>query len=172
MTRTTATATRKPRTTSAIALLKRDHVNARRLLRQLEKTEASETEQRKSLLEQVAREIGVHAQIEEEIFYPAFHEAAQKSKDEMLFFEAAEEHGLVHRALPELEGTDPGSELFSARAKVLKDLIEHHAEEEENQMFPRAQKLLDASELRELGQQLQERKDELMNGEGGGRRSS
>ena len=115
--------------------------------------------------------MGVHAQIEEEIFYPAFHEAAQKGTDEKLFFEAAEEHGLVHRAIPELEGTDPGSELFSARAKVLKDLIEHHAEEEENELFPRCQKLFDAAELRELGQQLQERKDQLLN-ENGGRRSS
>lgn len=58
--------------------------------------------------------------------------------------------------------TDVGSEQFSGRAKVLKELIEHHAGEEEKEMFPRAKKLLSREDLNSLGEQLEARKQELL----------
>lgn len=82
----------------------------------------------------------VHTQIEEEIFYPAFQQSAQGEEEEQLYYEALEEHHVVDMVLPELKGTDEASEEFAAKAKVLKDLIEHHAKEEENEMFPKARK--------------------------------
>ena len=146
----------------ALALLKQDHATVKALLSQLEKTTSRAGSKRNQLLEKIALEVRVHARIEEEIFYPAYREAAKKEEDEQLFFEAAEEHALVKLVLPELEGTPPGDIRFGARGKVLKDLIEHHAEEEEQEMFPKARKLLGTERLLELGQALKTRKDELM----------
>ena len=59
-------------------------------------------------------------------------------------------------------GTDAGSVEFGGRAKVLKELIEHHAEEEEKEMFPRAKKLLSQDQLMELGSQMERRKGQLL----------
>ena len=157
-----------PKTTDALALLKKDHASALKLLRKLESSE--DAGEREDLLAEVAQAIEVHAQIEEEIFYPAFHQAAEEAEDEKLFFEAAEEHGLVHIELPKLKQSDPDSDVFAARAKVLKDLIEHHAGEEEHELFPRARKLLNRAELVELGSRLEARKKALM-GNGSSRRS-
>lgn len=145
----------------AITLLRKDHTVARKLLRELEKTESGQVERRKALLAKLATEVEIHAAIEEEIFYPAFHRKAEENDDEKLFYEAAEEHGLVHQVLPALKKTPPGSEQFSARAKVLKDLVEHHAEEEETELFPRVRELMDRASLRELGGRLKKRKEEL-----------
>jgi hemerythrin-like domain-containing protein len=146
----------------AIGLIKKDHGTVRELLSDLEETTARSAKKRIDLLERLALEVRVHAQIEEEIFYPAFHDAAKTKEDEKLFHEAAEEHAIVHEKLPVLESTDPATELFSARAKVMKDLIEHHAEEEEKEILPRAKELLGRDELVELGQRMQDRKEELL----------
>ena len=145
----------------AIAILKQDHETVKSLLRQLEETTPRGVKSRQKLLEKIALEVQVHAAIEEEIFYPAFREKVENQEDEKLFLEAAEEHGLVHHELPELQDADPASALFSARAKVLKDLIEHHAEEEESELMPRAKELMTREELVELGRRLEERKAQL-----------
>jgi hemerythrin superfamily protein len=157
---------RAQRSQDAIALLKADHETVRGLLEQLEKTTARGAKRRVELLGKIAQEIRVHARIEEEIFYPAYHAAAKTEDDSKLFFEATEEHGLVDVVLPALEETDPASEPFGAKGKVLKDLIEHHAEEEETEMFPRAKKLLGKERLAELGEELATRKSELLADEG------
>ena len=154
----------------AVALLKQDHAEVKKLLSQLEATSLKSASKRQSLLGKIALEVRIHARIEEEIFYPAFRGAGRKGEDQKTFFEAREEHGLVDHVLPQLEGTDPQTELFSARAKVLKDLIEHHAEEEENEMLPRARELMSREELETLGTKLQQRKQELMGQGMNGRR--
>ena len=146
----------------AIALLKADHENMRELLSQLEEAEGDE---RQRTLKTIEHELKVHTQIEEDIFYPAFREAAEKEDDRELYFEALEEHHVVDLVLPEIKATAPEAEEFPAKAKVLKDLVEHHAEEEETEMFPRARKLMDREQLAELGQQLAEAKAS-MNGKG------
>jgi hemerythrin-like domain-containing protein len=152
----------------AIALLKQDHQNVRQLLKKLESAE--EGDERLELFSQIENELKVHTQIEEEIFYPAFHQASEGEKDEHLYYEAIEEHHLVDMVLPEISETDENSDEFAAKAKVLKDLVEHHAEEEETEMFPKARKLMDSSELKQLGEQLAERKMELMGSTGGRRK--
>ena len=76
-----------------------------------------------------------------EIFYPAYKAAVSKREDTKLYHEALEEHHVVDTVIAEIKSCDSGSEEFSAKAKVLKDLVEHHAEEEEKQMFPRARSL-------------------------------
>ena len=80
-----------------------------------------------------------------------------------MYFEALEEHRAAGElVLPDLEKTNVTSDQFGGRAKVLKELVEHHADEEEKEMFPRARKLLDAATLADLGQQMQARKQELL----------
>ena len=141
----------------AIALLKKDHEKVRGLLGQLEK---SSGERHDKLLAQVEQELKVHTQIEEEIFYPAYRDATEKKSDRKLYFEAVEEHHVVDMVMP--EANDGGStEELQAKAKVLKDLVEHHADEEEKEMFPRARKALDREELLELGERIRQRKEEL-----------
>ena len=144
----------------AISLLKQDHATLKELLTGLENTTESAVDRRSQLLKQIETEIKIHSRIEEEIFYPAFKDAVE-SDDEHIYHEALEEHHLVVVVLPEIKATTAGSEKFSAKAKVLKDLIEHHAEEEETEMFPKALKVMDIEQLRQIGDQLQGRKQQL-----------
>jgi len=146
---------------NAIQLLTEDHKKVRQLLKELEGTTTKNVRDRERLCQEIEKEVTIHAQIEEEIFYPAFKAAAQKEEDKEMFFEAAEEHHVVETVLPELVRTDPSTPEFSAKAKVLKELIEHHAGEEEKEMFKRAKAIMDKDELEDLGTQLEERKMEL-----------
>ena len=145
----------------AIALLKQDHKNVRQLLKRLEGTTDRNAGQREELLTEIENEVKVHTAIEEEIFYPAFKESLRSKSDVHLYFEAMEEHHVVDMVMPEIKNADADSEEFAAKVKVLKDLIEHHAEEEEKQMFPKARKSMGTSRLREVGEELHERKEEL-----------
>ena len=143
----------------AIQLLKKDHTTVRALLAELEATTARGVKTRTELLARIAVELKAHTRIEEEIFYPAFREAGQKNDDEKMFFEAKEEHRAAgDLVLPDLLATDPGTEEFGGRAKVLKELVDHHAKEEEDEMFPRAKKLLSQEQLESLGEQMATRK--------------
>jgi len=147
----------------AIKLLKADHAEMRDLLGRLEASTSRAVKKRTELLAEIEAKLKAHTTIEEEIFYPAFREAGQKSDDDKMYFEALEEHRAAgDLVLPDLLNTDPASEKFSGRSKVLKELVEHHAEEEEKEMFPRAKKLLSKDELAQLGEQMEARKEELL----------
>ena len=95
---------------------------------------------------------------------PAFRDAVEGKQDEHIYYEALEEHHVIDLVMPQIKSTSRNSDEFPAKAKVLKDLVEHHAEEEESQMFPKARKAMGAAELRELGMRLKERKEELAGG--------
>jgi hemerythrin superfamily protein len=140
----------------AIALLKQDHETVRGLL---ERATKSSGERRSQVLAKIEKEVKVHTQIEEEIFYPAFRDAVSKKDDRKVYFEAVEEHRVVDLVMPDVEnGTD---DEVAAHVKVLKELIEHHAGEEEKTMFPKARKVFDRDELRTLGEALKARKKAL-----------
>ena len=139
---------------NVLKMLKKDHSAVKSLFNEFDKTGKSSHEKRRELFEVIRRELQIHSKAEEEIFYPAFREVAEKKDDLKLYYEAIEEHHVVDNVLPELKGTDPGTEVFAAKAKVLKDLVEHHAKEEETKMFPRARKLMNREELVRLGEQL------------------
>src|SRR5215208_6842590 len=126
---------------NAITMLKSDHATVKRLLRELNATTDRAVKERERLVEQIQRELKTHAQIEEEVFYPAFKAATEKTDAEDMFYEAAEEHHLVDIVLPALCHANPKSHEFEAKAKVLLDLIEHHVKEEEGQMFVKARQV-------------------------------
>jgi hemerythrin superfamily protein len=146
----------------AISMLKADHKKVKALLEELEKTTDRAPKKREKLLGQIETELRVHTNIEETIFYPAFRDAVAKKEDREMYFEALEEHHVVKMVLPEIRSTDPASEPFAAKAKVLKELVTHHAKEEEREMFPEAKKVLDKEALVELGARMQAKKKELL----------
>lgn len=146
---------------NAITMLKSDHATVKRLLRELSESGDRAVKQRETLVAQIERELKMHAQLEEEIFYPAFKAAARGKEAEDLFYEAAEEHHIVDMVLPALKAANPKSKEFKAKATVLKELVEHHIKDEETEMFVEARKLLNDDQLRELGDMMQGRRDTI-----------
>lgn len=145
----------------AIELLKADHEEVKGMLEELTSTTPQATKTRPELLQKIAKELKIHTKIEEEIFYPAFKNSGGADHNTMNY-EAREEHRAVEAlVLPDLEKTDPATDEFSGRAKVLKEMVEHHAEEEEESMFPVAKESFTTEQLEELGQQMAARKQEL-----------
>ena len=146
---------------NAITMLKSDHAIVKRLLRELDETTERAIKQRERLVNEIERELKTHAQLEEEVFYPAFKAKTEKTDAVDLFYEAAEEHHLVDIELPSLKAANPKSKEFGAKAKVLKDLVEHHVKEEEGEMFVKARQVFTDEQLRELGDLMQARKDSI-----------
>ncbi|WP_028620232.1 hemerythrin domain-containing protein [Pseudomonas sp. Ant30-3] len=143
---------------NAIDLLKADHERVKAILTQLSESTERGVKKRTDLLAKLEMEITIHTRLEEEILYPAFKEAGGKEQD-IMYYEAKEEHRTVDAlVLPDLKKTDPGSLEFSGRVKVVKELLEHHIEEEEEEMFPQAKKLLGNATLEELGAEMEKMK--------------
>ena len=139
---------------NAIDLLKADHEKVKGILSQLSESTDRAVKKRTELLEKLELEVSIHTQLEEEILYPAYKAAGGKAEAEM-YYEAKEEHRTVDSlVLPDLKGTDPTSPEFAGRVKVIKELLEHHIEEEETDMFPHAKKILGKAKLDELGDQM------------------
>jgi hypothetical protein len=143
-----------------IALLKEDHANVRELLGKLVEGKSRAQKSRQQLFAKIEMELELHSRVEEEIVYPAFLEIVERS-ERHLFFEAKEEHALVRRVMDEMDAGSPEDEEFSARAKVLLDLVEHHAKEEEREMFPLLKAETEPERLREMGAEIETRKQEL-----------
>ncbi|MEH6686043.1 MAG: hemerythrin domain-containing protein [Halopseudomonas sabulinigri] len=146
---------------NAIELLKKDHKTVKSLLAKLMDTTERAIKTRSELLEKIRTEVSIHTTLEEELFYPAFNKAGAKDEAKMVA-EAKEEHRAVEElVLPDLFKTEPGSINFSGRMKVLKELLEHHIEEEEEEMFKDAAKLMSKDQLLELGKQMEEKQRQL-----------
>ena len=112
---------------------------------------------KKQLVTQICTELSVHAQVEEEIFYPAVKRAL---KDKELIPEATVEHATLKDLIAQVEGVEPDGEMFDAKIKVLAEYVKHHVKEEQNEMFPKAKET--DLDMKALGDQLSERKAELM----------
>lgn len=146
---------------NAIDLLKADHEKVKAILTQLSESTDRAVKKRTDLLDKLEMEISIHTQLEEQILYPAFKAVGGKDEAEM-YFEAKEEHRTVDSlVLPDLKATDPTTPEFAGRVKVVKELLEHHIEEEETDMFPKAKKLLGKSKLDQLGDEMLELKASL-----------
>jgi hemerythrin superfamily protein len=141
----------------AIALLKEDHDKVEQLFEDFEK--ASGDGLKEKLAREICRELTIHAQIEEEIFYPA----CEGKVEEDLLKEAYVEHDAAKLLIAEIENGQPSDEFYDAKVKVLKEEIEHHVQEEEKRMegvFSQARK--SGLDMDSLGEQLASRKAELM----------
>jgi iron-sulfur cluster repair protein YtfE (RIC family) len=149
---------------NAISILKHDHENVRELLERLKNTTERATKTRVDLLERIEAELVLHMTVEEEIFYPAFRDGIGDKHAEKMYHEAKEEHRAANKVMADLKKTDPSSPAFGGRAKVLAELVTHHADEEEDEMFPMANKHFSSDELEAIGKQMEERKRQLANG--------
>ena len=151
----TTSARPTPTPKDAIAMLKADHRKVSGLFEAFEATRS--TPKKKALVAQICQELTVHTQLEEEIFYPAVKAAL---KDKELVPEATVEHATVKDLIAQVKGVEPSGEDYDAKVKVMAEYIKHHVKEEQNEMFPKAQKTkLDMVALRD---QMSERKQELM----------
>lgn len=122
----------------AIALLMADHKQVRQLFARFEKLKAAGSNKEKSaIVEQVCDALTIHTQIEEQIFYPAVRKAIE---DADLMDEALVEHAGAKELIEQLQGMDPGDDLYDAKVTVLGEQIDHHVKEEEGDMFPKAKK--------------------------------
>ncbi len=140
---------------NAFTLLKADHKKVAGILEKIDSTTERGVKTREELFTQLKTELDVHARVEETIFYPEL-EKADETHD--ITLEAFEEHRLVKQLLAELETMDKGDEQWTARFSVLKENVEHHVEEEEGEMFPKARKVLSNEQAEILGTQMEEAK--------------
>ncbi len=143
----------------AVSLLTADHAEVRQLFedyRQLVE-EDGDLEEKRALAEQICVALAVHADIEEEIFYPAMRESID---DDLLLDQAEVEHASAKDLIAQIQAMDPDDALYDAKILVLAEYVEHHVEEEESEIFPAAEK--SGIDLEVLGAELAERKQELM----------
>jgi hypothetical protein len=142
---------------NAIELLKHDHREVESLFAEFE---AESSDERKiELGRTICMELMVHTQIEEELFYPAAKQSLSDEEGQDLIAEAAVEHGSLKQLIAEIDGSSPGDEMFDARFTVLKEYVQHHVKEEENELMPEVERT--DVDLEALGAQLAERKEEL-----------
>src|SRR6185312_9094156 len=135
----------------AIALLEADHQEVDEFFKQFEN--ASTDAVKKQVARQICAALRVHAQIEEELFYPA---ARKATKDNDLLDEATVEHAGAKVLIAEIEAMQPGMPLYDAKITVLGEQIQHHVKEEENELFPKVREA--HLDLKALGKQMAERK--------------
>lgn len=135
----------------ATQLLKKDHQKVKGLIKKLKSARTKKEE----LIAQIVEEVNLHSQAEEQIFYPAYEEF-----DSEIVAESLEEHHQVDHILDELKQmTGDEGEEFEAKVTVLEEMLEHHMEEEEGEMFPDAEKKL-KDQLEDLGAQIEEFKED------------
>jgi hemerythrin superfamily protein len=138
----------------AIAVLKADHRHVTELFDRFEGLGERAYATRERTLDRIIEELSIHAGIEENVFYPAVR-ARFAERDESMVLEALEEHHVVKLLLRELESMDPRSERYVAKVTVLREIVEHHVEEEETELFKRVRDSFSRSELRDLGAELE-----------------
>jgi hemerythrin superfamily protein len=139
----------------AIAQLKADHVAVGHLFAEYEKTRS--TAKKKKLVADICTELSVHAQVEEEIFYP---EVKAALKDHELVPEATVEHASLKDLIAQIETIEPDGEMYDAKVQVLSEYVKHHVKEEQNEMFPKVR--ASSLDLVELGGRMAARKAKLL----------
>ena len=145
----------KPKTTEATAMLRADHQLVSKLFEEYEGTHS--TGKKAQIVSRICTELSVHAQVEEEIFYPAVKAALN---DKELVPEATVEHATLKDLIAQVEGIEPDGEMFDAKVKVLSEYVKHHVKEEQNQIFPKAK--ASKLDLVELGAQMAKCKEEIL----------
>jgi hemerythrin superfamily protein len=140
----------------AIMQLRADHDTVKKLFKQFEKSE--DDGEKVELAATICNELTVHAAIEEELFYPAAKQALDEEDVELLD-EAEVEHASAKDLIAQIQGGSPDDELWEAKVSVLGEYIDHHVQEEQEEIFPKVRK--SELDLKALGQQIEARKTEL-----------
>lgn len=146
---------------SLFEILQKDHDTVRGLLDDMSDTTAGAEKTRQDLLSKLKDEIVPHMRAEEQVFYSRL-KASEESRETAL--EAIEEHHVAEKAMNDLEQTKPSDERWQAKLTVLQEMIDHHIEEEESEVFDEASELFDEDQLKAMGQEFQQSKKEVMSG--------
>ena len=145
----------QPASLSALELLEQDHREVEEWFDEYDELK-DDGDQKADLAEKICLALKVHAQIEEEIFYPQAREA---TKDNDLIDEAVVEHATVKNLIAEIEAMEVGEELYDAKMRVLGEMVKHHIKEEEDELFPELETA--RVDLNAVGKEIAERKEEL-----------
>jgi hemerythrin superfamily protein len=157
--------------TNAIDLLKRDHDDVDKMFAQYEDLkEGGSGGDKEMLVAEICEALTVHAQIEEEIFYPAARSALDDEDSKDLLDEAAVEHQTLKDLIARLEAAPTDDPLYDAGVKVLSEYVKHHVKEEENELFPKVKS--SQMDLEAVGERLASRKEDLTQRSGSQRRKT
>ena len=148
---------RRQASRNAFDVLEEDHRQVEEWFDQYDELKDSDEDRKADLAEKICLALKVHAQIEEEIFYPQAREA---TRDNDLIDEALVEHSTVKNLIAEIESMEVGEELYDAKIRVLGEMVKQHIKEEEEELFPELQST--KMDLDAVGKELAERKEELM----------
>ena len=142
---------------AALEMLKADHDKVKKAFKEFEKLDREDSEAMQELVQTVCEDLKVHTTLEEEIFYPAVREAIE---DEDIMNEAQVEHETAKMLIEQLENMGPDDPNFHATFTVLGEYVNHHIEEEEDEMFPQAKKT--DLDFEDLAERMKARRQELM----------
>jgi hemerythrin superfamily protein len=144
---------------NATDLLKEDHDRVKEMFDDFRDLDGDDRKEKQQLFRKIADALELHAEIEERIFYPAVRSIRTEDAEEITL-EAFEEHKIVKTLIGQIESLPKGDERKDAKMKVLMESVEHHIEEEEDEMFAEANELGD-EKLEDLGDRMQALKSEL-----------
>lgn len=155
---TTMTKANANKPQDAITLLTSQHDDVKALFEKFDNLGERTTTSKKKLADEICEQLIMHTAIEEEIFYPALRDTSKEMED--MLDEAFVEHASAKDLIAQVQEMDPGDDLYDAKVKVLGEYIDHHVEEEEEEMFPKVRKL--KLDLEALGAEMAARRDELL----------
>lgn len=141
-------------------VIHKDHDEIKGILGQLELLKNFETKQREVLLKNLEQEFKPHMKAEEDAFYTPL-KGNKKLKAQIL--ESIEEHHVIDFLLDGLDNTQKGDEQWGAKVKVLKEFVEHHVHEEEDELFPQANEVLTDDQMSNILQHFQNEKKKYKN---------
>jgi hemerythrin superfamily protein len=141
----------------AIELLTQQHREVKEMFDRFENMTDRAKVSKKKLADEICNALIMHTTIEEEIYYPATREASEETED--MVDEAVVEHASAKDLIAQIMEMDPGDDLYDAKVKVLGELVEHHVQEEEEEMFPKTREL--KLDLKALGQEMKARQMEI-----------
>jgi hemerythrin superfamily protein len=141
---------------NALKLLKQDHRTVEALFKQFEKAGDKAFKEKQEIARKIVKELSIHASIEEQLLYPAARARDEQLDDQVL--EALEEHHVAKWTLNEIDRMSPEDERFDAKVTVLIENIRHHVKEEENELFPKLEKIMGKAELEAIGAALEQAK--------------
>lgn len=143
-----------------LQILKKDHQEVKGILKQLEESKEPSMKKREDLFRKLTEELVPHMKAEEKTFYQPLMEKEESREEAM---KGWEEHHIAEMVFKELQKMPKGEDQWGAKMSVFKELVEHHIQEEESQVWKSAEKALDADEIQDIMEQFEQEKQEIKN---------